>query len=79
MCHFTPLSLPTLCIQVGVSQHNPGGVVPFGNLRIKGCLRLPEAYRSLTRPSSTSYAEASSARPYYLEQVYYDSLLIIAS
>ena len=27
-------------------------VVPFGNLRIKGYLHLPEAYRSLSRPSS---------------------------
>ena len=29
-----------------------GRVVPFGNLRIKGHLHLPEAYRSLSRPSS---------------------------
>ena len=28
-----------------------------------GCLRLPEAYRSLPRPSSSSYAQASTARP----------------
>ena len=27
-------------------------VVPFGNLRINGYLRLPVAYRSLSRPSS---------------------------
>ena len=27
-------------------------VAPFGNLRIKACLQLPEAYRSLPRPSS---------------------------
>ena len=27
-------------------------VAPFGNLRIKGYLHLPEAYRSLSRPSS---------------------------
>ncbi len=27
-------------------------VVPFGNLRIKGYVHLPEAYRSLSRPSS---------------------------
>ena len=27
-------------------------VVPFGNPRIKGYLHLPEAYRSLSRPSS---------------------------
>ncbi len=27
-------------------------VVPFGNLRINACMQLPEAYRSLPRPSS---------------------------
>jgi hypothetical protein len=27
-------------------------VAPFGDLRINACLRLPEAYRSLPRPSS---------------------------
>ena len=35
-------------------------VSPFGNLRIKGYLRLPEAYRSLSRPSSALSAKASS-------------------
>ena len=29
-----------------------GRVVPFGNLRVKGHLRLTGAYRSLSRPSS---------------------------
>jgi hypothetical protein len=53
MCQFTPLSLPTLCIQAGVTQYNPGRVAPFGNPRIYSCLHLPEAYRSLPRPSST--------------------------
>src|ERR1035438_10370137 len=32
----------------------PPWVSPFGNPRIKACLRLPEAYRSLPRPSSPS-------------------------
>ena len=34
------------------SHPSDGWVVPFGNLRIKGHLHLPEAYRSLSRPSS---------------------------
>ena len=38
-------------------------VVPFGNLRIKGYLHLPEAYRSLSRPSSPPRAKASAMRP----------------
>ena len=37
-------------------------VVPFGNLRIKGYLHLPEAYRSLSRPSSPLRAKASPVR-----------------
>ena len=35
-------------------------VSPFGNLRIKACLRLPEAYRSNPRPSSALGAKAST-------------------
>ena len=34
-------------------------VAPFGNLRIKACVPLPEAYRSLLRPSSPDDAKAS--------------------
>ena len=41
-------------------------VVPFGNLRIKGYLHLPEAYRSLSRPSSPPRAKASAMRPFLL-------------
>ncbi len=37
-------------------------VSPFGNLRIEGHLHLPEAYRSLSRPSSSLRAKASSMR-----------------
>ena len=35
-------------------------VVPFGNLGIKGYLLLPQAYRSLSRPSSPPRAKAST-------------------
>ena len=38
-------------------------VSPFGNLRVKGCLRLTEAYRSLPRPSSAPDAKAFPLRP----------------
>ena len=40
-----------------------GGVAPFGDLRIKGRLRLPEDFRSLPRPSSLTNAKASSVCP----------------
>ena len=39
-------------------------VSPFGNLRIKGYLLLPVAYRSLLRPSSPLRAKASTKCPY---------------
>jgi len=38
-------------------------VSPFGHPRINACLRLPEAYRSLPRPSSPASAKASTMRP----------------
>ena len=44
---------PALALTLSVSDRpSDGRVVPFGNLRIKGYLHLPEAYRSLSRPSS---------------------------
>ena len=41
-------------------------VAPFGDLRINGYLRLPEAFRSLSRPSSALSAKASALRPFCL-------------
>src|ERR1043165_7053074 len=34
-----------LCIQCMICRYDPTWVFPFGDLRIKGCFRLPEAYR----------------------------------
>ena len=39
-------------------------VSPFGNLRIVAHLQLPEAFRSLSRPSSAPDAKAFPLRPY---------------
>ena len=39
-------------------------VAPFGDLRINVCLRLPEEFRCLLRPSSLSDATASPVYPY---------------
>ena len=41
-------------------------IAPFGNPRIKAYWRLPEAYRSLLRPSSPIYAKASVECPYFV-------------
>ena len=39
-------------------------IAPFGYLRIKSCLPIPVAFRSLPRPSSAPDAKASSLRSY---------------
>ena len=43
-------------------------VSPFRDLRIKGYLLLPEAFRSLSRLSSALSAKASTLRPYYFNR-----------
>ena len=43
-------------------------VSPFGDHRIKGCSRLPGAYRSVPRPSSPLNAKASVRSPYALDR-----------
>ena len=42
-------------------------VSPFGNLRIYAHLQLPEAYRSLSRPSSAPDAKAFPLRSFLLD------------
>lgn len=60
-CFTSPrVALPSLYIQLGVMPHYRHWVSPFGNPRIKACLPLPEAYRSLLRPSSPYDAKAST-------------------
>ena len=53
------------------SMHVTGGLLqcvsPFGNLRIDTYLQLPEAYRSLSRPSSAPDAKAFPLRPFSLD------------
>ena len=66
-----------LCIQPQVTGYEPCRVAPFGNPRIKGCLHLPEAYRSLPRPSSLPRAKASTLRPFLLD--FYFRLAVIGA
>ena len=63
MFQFPPFAPPSLCIQEGDTQGLPEWVAPFGNLRVNGYLRLTEAYRSLSRPSSPADAKASPMCP----------------
>ena len=58
-CFTSPrIARPILCIQTGATPNDRCRVSPFGNLRIKACVPLPEAYRSLLRPSSPDEAKA---------------------
>ena len=63
MVHFPRFASSILCIQMVIAGHDSSGVAPFGHLRIKACLPLPEAYRSLPRPSSPLCAKASTVNP----------------
>ena len=67
MFHFPGCPPTRLCIHLVVTGHYPSRVPPFGNLRIKAYLQLPEAYRSLSRPSSAISAMASTLRSYSLD------------
>ena len=59
-CFTSPrIALPRLCIHLGVTPNYRCRVSPFGYLRIKACMPLPEAFRSLLRPSSPDDAKAS--------------------
>ena len=48
-------------------------VSPFGNLRINAHLQLPEAYRSLSRPSSAPDAKAFPLRSLSLDRTNLES------
>ena len=63
MFQFSPLAPRFLWIQKRVTRHDSRRVSPFGHLRINAYVRLPEAYRSLSRPSSPVRAKASTVRP----------------
>ena len=63
MVHFPTLSSHRLWIRSVMLRYEPEWVAPFGNPRVKACLRLTEAYRSLPRPSSTPGAKAFTVHP----------------
>ena len=59
---------PKLWIGLGMLEVCLKQVSPFGDLRIDGYLPLPEAFRSLSRPSSALSAKASTIRSYQHNQ-----------
>ena len=52
-----------------MTRHDSRRVSPFGHLRINAYVRLPEAFRSLSRPSSPVRAKASTVRPFSLDRI----------
>ena len=68
MFHFPAYGPGGLCIRPTVSPCYRRRVAPFGYPRIKALWRLPEACRSLMRPSSPPDAKASFVRPYTLSK-----------
>ena len=60
MFQFTGLPSHELWIPSWIPAHYCRRVPPFGHLRVKGCLHLTAAFRSLPRPSSAPIAKASA-------------------
>ena len=52
-----------------MTAHDGCRVSPFGHPRINAYVRLPEDYRSLSRPSSPVRAKASTVRPCSLDRI----------
>ena len=67
MVHFPELAHTRLCYSAGCNESSSRWISPFGHPRIIACLRLPEAFRSLPRPSSPVRAKASTMRAYPLD------------
>jgi hypothetical protein len=76
MFQFSALASSFLCIQKRMTVHYHRRVSPFGHHRIKAYVRLPDAYRSLSRPSSPVRAKASTVRPSLLDRKNSGSLRI---
>ena len=68
---YLDVSVPRVGFLTRITGHDSSWVAPFGNRRIYACLLLPDAYRSLPRPSSPVRAKASTVRPSSLDQMSY--------
>jgi hypothetical protein len=69
MFQFSPLASTGLWIHPGMTANDGCRVSPFGHRRITGCVLLPDAFRSLPRPSSPVRAKASTVRPSTLDRI----------
>jgi hypothetical protein len=76
MFQFPQFPFRTLFIHVRIRQVLLTWVSPFGYPRIKACLRLPVAFRSLPRPSSAPGAKAFSLCSFFLDLTFLALLLL---
>ena len=76
MFHFPGCPPVRLLIHLTVIRRYPDRVSPFGDPRINAYLRLPVAFRSLSRPSSAISAMASTLRSYSLDLLFRPSRLL---
>ena len=67
MFHFPGCPSHRLWIHLWMTAHYRSRVPPFGDPGIKAYLQLPQAFRSLSRPSSAISAMASTLRSYSLD------------
>ena len=59
---YLDVSVPRVGSSCEVTRVAPRWVAPFGHPGITACVQLPQAYRSLPRPSSPLCAKASTVR-----------------
>ena len=71
MFQFRAFPSHTYLIQYEIHDNYIVCVPTFGNLRIKAHLQLPEAYRSLSRPSSAPDAKAFPLRSFQLDHAFF--------
>ena len=64
MFQFPTFASNGLCIQPRMTGVSTRRVSPFGHRRIIACSRLPDAFRSVPRPSSPPDAKASTVSPF---------------
>ncbi len=75
MVHFIRYDPAILFYSDAQCMNHSMRVTPFGYLRIKGYVLLPAAFRSLSRPSSSSSSKASAMDLYSLDHIIFPAIL----
>ena len=77
MFQFTGVPPHGLCVHPWVTELYFRWVSPFSHLRIKVCLQLPAAFRSLPRLSSAYGAKAFTLRSFQLDLLLNSALIVV--